>query len=48
MGRNIKKGGGNLLVPPEGFFVMGMEGPLMEGELERAISWAKEIASKNS
>jgi flavodoxin len=44
--RNLKKKGSNLVLPPEGFFVLGMEGPLMEGELERAAEWAKEIVSK--
>ena len=42
--RSLEKSGGNLLVPPEGFFVLGTEGPLMEGELERAAGWAKGIA----
>ena len=41
--RNIKKSRGKLLAPPEGFFVLGTEGPLMDGEIDRAISWAKEI-----
>ena len=40
----LKKKGGNLAVPPEGFFVKDKEGPLKEGELERAAGWAKEIA----
>ena len=41
----LKKNGGNLTVPPEGFLVTGEEGPLKEGELERASDWAK-IATK--
>jgi len=32
-----------LIIPPEGFFVEGVEGPLKEGEIEHAASWAKEI-----
>jgi flavodoxin I len=44
MAQRLEKNGGILLAPPEGFFVLGMEGPLMEGELERAIAWAKELA----
>ena len=36
--------GGNPLAPPEGFVVLGIKGPLKDGELERAASWAKEIA----
>lgn len=39
----LKKDGGTLVVPAEGFFVEGTEGPLKEGELERAAGWAKEI-----
>jgi len=39
----FKKKGGNLVVPPEGFFVKDKEGPLKEGELERAASWAKRV-----
>jgi flavodoxin len=30
--------------PAEGFFVKGTEGPLAEGELERAADWARRIA----
>ena len=37
----LKKNGGNLTVPPEGFLVTGEEGPLKDGELERAADWAK-------
>ena len=37
--------GGTLAVPPEGFFVKASEGPLKEGELERATAWAKQIIS---
>ena len=39
----LKKKGGDLIVPPEGFYVKGTEGPLKEGELERAADWAKQI-----
>ena len=41
---NLKGKGGTLVASPEGFFVKGKEGPLKVGELERAASWAKEIA----
>jgi len=37
----LKKKGGDLIMPPEGFLVTGEEGPLQEGELERAADWAK-------
>ena len=39
----LEKKGGELVIPPEGFFVEGTEGPLQEGELERAAGWAKQI-----
>jgi flavodoxin I len=38
---SLKKKGGSLVVPPEGFLVAGGQGPLKEGELERAAAWAK-------
>ena len=41
---SLKTKGGTLILSPEGFFVKGREGPLKEGELEHAASWAKEIA----
>jgi flavodoxin len=37
----LKKKGGDLLVPLEGFFVKDSEGPLKDNELERAANWAK-------
>jgi flavodoxin I len=40
---SLKRKGGALIASPEGFFVDGTEGPLKEGELERAAGWAKEI-----
>jgi flavodoxin I len=39
----LEKKGGELVVPAEGFYVADTEGPLLEGELERAAEWAKEI-----
>lgn len=40
--RLVKKGG-ELVITPEGFFVADREGPLKEGELERAAEWGKRI-----
>ena len=31
--------GGKLILPPKGFFVGGDQGPLKEGEVERAAGW---------
>jgi len=36
--------GGQLATDPEGFIVIGKQGPLKEGELERALQWAKQLA----
>ncbi len=41
----LKGKGGWLAVPPEGFVVTGMEGPLAAGELERAAGWARQIVA---
>ena len=37
--------GGSLLLAPEGFCVAGTEGPLKDGELERAPEWASRLLS---
>jgi flavodoxin len=42
--RLVKKGG-DPAVPPEGFYVADTEGPLLEGELERAADWARRIVA---
>src|SRR5216683_739426 len=39
----LKRTGASLLVEPESFFVAEREGPLEEGELERAARWAEEV-----
>jgi len=39
----LKDKGGELVLPPEAFYVSGEQGPLKEGELERAASWFKVI-----
>jgi flavodoxin I len=41
----LKQSGGELIMPPEGFYVEGKEGPLKEGELERAADWAKQMVA---
>jgi flavodoxin I len=43
IGDRLKSLGGSLVASPEGFYVKGSQGPLKEGELERAASWAREI-----
>jgi len=39
----LVKKGGELFAPPEGFFVKGREGPLKDGELQRAAIWARAL-----
>lgn len=43
IGKRLTKKGGDLAMPPEGFYVEGTEGPLKDGELERAKAWVKQI-----
>lgn len=40
---SLEKAGATLVVPPEGFIVEDTEGPLREGEIERAAEWAARI-----
>jgi flavodoxin len=42
--KQLGRKGGRLLVEPGSFIVEGKEGPLAEGELERASSWAEDLA----
>jgi flavodoxin I len=42
--QSLERSGGHLLAPPEGFVVLGIRGPLKDGELERAAGWAKGLA----
>jgi hypothetical protein len=42
--RLVRKGG-ELVGEPMGFIVLDAEGPLKEGELERAASWAEGLVS---
>lgn len=41
--KTLVKKGGILTVSSEGFLVEGTEGPLKEGELERATAWAQKF-----
>ena len=45
MARRLEKEGVTLLVPPAGFVVKGIKGPLEEGELMRAANWGQEISA---
>lgn len=39
----LKEKGALITAPPDGFYVNASEGPLREGELERAAAWAKSL-----
>ncbi len=45
IGKSLVRKGGTQVAKPEGFFVEGSEGPLTEGELERAKAWAEKLGS---
>jgi flavodoxin len=40
--------GGQVILPPEGFIVEDKEGPLRAGELERAVSWGRQIGHSSA
>ncbi len=42
---SLESKGAILVTPAEGFIVEGKEGPLKEGELERAARWAQGLAA---
>jgi flavodoxin len=44
--RKLEKKGGEVALPAEGFFVQDTEGPLREGELERAAEWARQVVGE--
>lgn len=41
--KRLRKMGVSLCAPPAGFFVVDREGPLQEGEAERAAGWARGV-----
>lgn len=43
--KSLTAAGGQLVAEPEGFIVLDREGPLKEGELERAVAWGRKLAS---
>ncbi len=43
MAKIIKKSGGRMLLEPETFFVIGNEGPLVKGEIDRFHKWLKKV-----
>jgi hypothetical protein len=43
LARRLVRRGARLVVPPEGFVVRGVSGPLRDGELARATAWATDV-----
>lgn len=41
--KQLKSQGGKSVIKPEGFFVSGTKGPLIDGECERAAKWVREV-----
>jgi flavodoxin len=41
--KRLEQKGAQLVLEPESFLVEGAEGPLVEGELERARAWAHDV-----
>ncbi len=44
--KRLRKDGYELIADPESFFVEDSEGPLADGELDRAKAWGAELAKK--
>jgi flavodoxin len=44
--QTLKESGAEIITEPQAFLVKGKEGPLIDGEIEKAIEWAKTIKTK--
>jgi flavodoxin I len=44
--KRLEAAGGRLVAPPEGFAVTGTEGPMKQGELERAAGWGRQCGTR--
>ncbi|HEY0216753.1 MAG TPA: flavodoxin domain-containing protein [Cellulomonas sp.] len=42
--KRLRHAGYRVVLPPEGFHVLGTSGPLADGELERAAAWGSQVA----
>ncbi len=42
----LENAGAEIIVEPQAFFVKGREGPLLDGEIEKASQWAKSVRTK--
>jgi flavodoxin len=46
IGKALERAGCTLVAEPTSFFVTGSEGPLEQGEYERAVDWARMVAAR--
>jgi flavodoxin len=46
--KKLNEKGATIIVEPKAFYVKDKEGPLVEGEVENAKQWAKDIIQKTS
>lgn len=46
LNRKLRQLGGEQIVPPKSFFVAGQQGPLCDGEIERAKTWAEGVLAQ--
>lgn len=44
--KRLRRHGFRLVVPAESFFVLDTDGPLKDGDLERAVEWARSLAAE--
>lgn len=44
----LENAGAEIITQPKGFFVRGKEGPLLKGEMEKALEWASVISSSTN
>lgn len=46
MAKRLRVAGCALVAAPQGFHVRGMHGPLVDGELDRATAWGRQVAGE--
>ena len=44
--RRLERAGATVVMEPESFFVLASQGPLADGEIERATAWARGLAER--
>lgn len=44
--KSLENAGAKIIIEPQAFFVKGREGPLLDGEIEKASEWARLVRTK--